>query len=376
MAQLQRLAITAAQICANKIDLTKEQQHYLNRVLRLQAGDRFIAMDGCGHWWSAILEAQETGLFASIKEEIAVNKELPVAVTLIAALPKGNGFDEAVRQATELGVASIVPVTSDRTLLKPSTQKVDRWRRIAAEAAEQSERQIVPTVYEPLSFDLAVKDCCQKHRFICVARGDNQHLWDCLIGLEPPQPPLLRGEQDVLKVPLLKGDLGGSDLGASERYVEWRAGKTADIDKCLTLAEIFGLRFKQCRLVVLSACETALIDTQNRSDYIGLPTGFLYAGAMGTLASLWAVNDLSTALMMVKFYEVLQPGVSIGQALHDTQRWFKSATTSDLLEWVKGSKSFNASQKKQVLKELDGYDEDEKPYGDVYHCGAFCAMGL
>ncbi|MCC3449261.1 MAG: 16S rRNA (uracil(1498)-N(3))-methyltransferase [Microcoleus sp. PH2017_39_LGB_O_B] len=209
MAQLQRLAVTAAQISANKIDLTKEQQHYLNRVLRLQAGDRFIAMDGRGHWWSAILKAQETGLFASIKEEIAVNRELPVAVTLIAALPKGNAFDEVVRQATELGVASIVPVTSDRTLLKPSTQKVDRWRRIAAEAAEQSERQIVPTVYEPLSFDLAVKDCCQKYRYICVARGDNRHLWDCLIGLEPPQPPLLRGEQDgedPPQPPLIRGE--------------------------------------------------------------------------------------------------------------------------------------------------------------------------
>ncbi|TAE94509.1 MAG: 16S rRNA (uracil(1498)-N(3))-methyltransferase [Oscillatoriales cyanobacterium] len=196
MAQLQRLAVTAAQICANKIDLTKEQQHYLNRVLRLQAGDRFIAMDGCGHWWSAILEVQETGLFASITEEIAVNRELPVAVTLMAALPKGNAFDEVVRQATELGVANIVPVTSDRTLLKPSPQKVDRWRRIAAEAAEQSERQIVPAVCEPVSFDLAVKDCRQKHRFICVARGDNRYLWDCLSGLEPPQPPLLRGGQE------------------------------------------------------------------------------------------------------------------------------------------------------------------------------------
>ncbi len=196
MAQLQRLAVTAAQICANQIDLTKEQQHYLNRVLRLQAGDLFIAMDGRGHWWSAILEAQETGLFASITEEIAVNRELPVAVTLIAALPKGNGFDEVVRQATELGVASIVPVTSDRTLLKPSPQKVDRWRRIAAEAAEQSERQIVPTVLEPIPFDLGVSDCYQKHRFICVARGDNRHLWDCLAGLEPPQPPFPRGEKE------------------------------------------------------------------------------------------------------------------------------------------------------------------------------------
>ena len=196
MPQLQRLAITAPQICDRKIDLTREQQHYLNRVLRLQAGDRFIAMDGRGHWWLAVLEARETGLFASIAEEISVNMELPVEVTLMAALPKGNGFDEVVRQATELGVASIVPVTSDRTLLKPSDQKVERWRRIAAEAAEQSERQIVPTVLEPVSFDLAVNDCRQKYRFICVARGENRHLWDCLVSLEPPQSPLIRGEQD------------------------------------------------------------------------------------------------------------------------------------------------------------------------------------
>ncbi|MEG3937894.1 MULTISPECIES: RsmE family RNA methyltransferase [unclassified Microcoleus] len=215
MAQLQRLAVTAAQICANQIDLTKEQQHYLNRVLRLQAGDRFIAMDGRGHWWLAILAATETGLFASITEEIAANGELPVTVTLMAALPKGNGFDEVVRQATELGVASIVPVTSDRTLLKPSSQKVDRWRRIAAEAAEQSERQIVPEILEPVSFDLAVKNCGQKHRFICVARGGNRHLWDCVSGLEPPQPPLLRGEQEPEESPqprLLRGEQETEEL--------------------------------------------------------------------------------------------------------------------------------------------------------------------
>jgi len=211
---------------------------------------------------------------------------------------------------------------------------------------------------------------------------------------EPPQPPLLRGGQDVVKVPLTKGDLGGKnlseqaesdaikvpltkgDLGGSERYVEWREGKTADINNCLTLADILLLQFKHCRLVVLSACETALIDTNNRSDYIGLPTGFIHAGAMGTLASLWAVNDLSTALIMVKFYESLQPGVSIGKALHDTQRWFKSAKTPDLVSWVKESDSFDKAQKKLIIKELKGYNDDEQPYGDVYHWGAFCAIGL
>jgi 16S rRNA (uracil1498-N3)-methyltransferase len=226
MAQLQRLAVNPAQICDRKIDLTREQQHYLNRVLRLQAGDRFIAMDGRGHWWLAVLEAQETGLIASIAEEIAVNRELPVEVTLMAALPKGNGFDEVVRQAAELGVASIVPMTSDRTLLKPSDQKVDRWRRIAAEAAEQSERQIVPTILEPVSFDVAVKDCGQKYRFICVARGENRHLWDCLIGsfdapfvgAVPPCPPPAGGE---LSIVIAVGPEGGWTEGEVKRAIEF-----------------------------------------------------------------------------------------------------------------------------------------------------------
>jgi 16S rRNA (uracil1498-N3)-methyltransferase len=222
MAQLQRLAVTATQICDRTIDLTREQQHYLNRVLRLQAGDRFIAMDGRGHWWSAVLEVRETGLFASIAEEIAVNRELPVEVTLMAALPKGNGFDEVVRQAAELGVASIVPVTSDRTLLKPSSQKVDRWKRIAAEAAEQSERQIVPTILEPVSFDIAIKDCGQKYRFICVARGENRHLWDCLVSLEPPLPLSIRGEQDgeELAIVIAVGPEGGWTDPEVERAIE------------------------------------------------------------------------------------------------------------------------------------------------------------
>jgi CHAT domain-containing protein len=158
--------------------------------------------------------------------------------------------------------------------------------------------------------------------------------------------------------------------------VAWRKGQTADITKCLTLADILQLQLPNCRLAVLSACETALIDTSNRSDYIGLPTGFLHAGAMGIIASLWAVNDISTALIVVKFYELLAPGISIGIALHHTQRWFKSATTTDLLNWVQDSPSFNTEQKKLISKQLDAYNSDEKPYSDIYHWAAFCAIGL
>ena len=190
MAQLQRLAIAQAQIQNQQIALTPQQQHYLSRVLRLREGDRFIAMDGLGSWWLA----QLAGTSAEILEPILADTELPVSVTLMVALPKGNGFDEVVRSCTELGVACIAPVVSDRTLLHPSPQKLERWRRIAAEAAEQSERQIVPTILDPVPFPTALSGVIGRTleeglhptsnandlQYICVARGDSPHLLDCL----------------------------------------------------------------------------------------------------------------------------------------------------------------------------------------------------
>lgn len=175
LTQLQRLVIAPSQLEQQEISLTPQQQHYLSRVLRLQTGDRFIAMNGQGQWWLAKLE----GAQAQILEPITVQSELPVLVTLIVALPK-NGFDEVVRQTTELGVASLIPVISDRTLLHPSPQKLDRWRRIAQEAAEQSERLIVPEILDPVPFATGLS-LAKDQRYICVARGDSPHLLDCLL---------------------------------------------------------------------------------------------------------------------------------------------------------------------------------------------------
>jgi 16S rRNA (uracil1498-N3)-methyltransferase len=166
--------------------------HYLLRVLRLQSGDRFIAMDGQGHSWVAELEKPESSqLQAKILETVAVKTELPVVITLALALPKGNGFDEVVRQATELGVASIAPVMSDRTLLKPSPQKLERWRRIAQEAAEQSERQIVPTILEPVPFAhyLQVEDKLSI-KYLCVTRRFCPHILTCQLPTPDSRLPL------------------------------------------------------------------------------------------------------------------------------------------------------------------------------------------
>ncbi len=172
MPQLQRIAIAPSQFQQGQIVLTNEQQHYLIRVLRLRVGDRFIAMDGLGKWWLAQLEGEQ----AQILEPLLIETELPVSITLMVALPKGNGFDEVVRCCTELGVACIAPVLSDRTLLHPSPQKLERWQRIAAEAAEQSERTFVPTILEPVTFNSALTNNVTTHSYICEARGDYPHL--------------------------------------------------------------------------------------------------------------------------------------------------------------------------------------------------------
>lgn len=137
---------------------------------------------------------------AEILEPIVVQTELPVTITLMVALPKGNGFDEVVRACTEIGVSCIVPVISDRTLLHPSPQKLERWRRIATEAAEQSERQIVPTILEPIGFSpipSVVSDLSglNNQKYICVARDDSPHLIDCLNDNKEPTIVIATGPE-------------------------------------------------------------------------------------------------------------------------------------------------------------------------------------
>ena len=172
-----RLVVTPEQITEDLIYLDPQQLHYLLRVLRLRNGDRFIALDGNGNSW--IVEIEDK--LGNIVKAIDLNTELPISLNLITALPKGSGYEQVVRCCTELGVSNFIPVISDRTILKPSPNKVQRWRKIAAEAAEQSERQIVPTISEPVKFTTAIDNIQpNQNKYICVARGDIPKLWNCL----------------------------------------------------------------------------------------------------------------------------------------------------------------------------------------------------
>jgi CHAT domain-containing protein len=150
-----------------------------------------------------------------------------------------------------------------------------------------------------------------------------------------------------------------------------------DFSKCLTLGNLFdrNLDLNQCRLVTLSACETGLIDFNNTSDeYIGLPSGFIYAGAKSVVSSLWTVNDFSTALLMIRFYQNIKIGLSIGIALNQAQIWLRDSTQDDLWMWLQPL-NLNEDFKEQVYKQLSWFDADEVPFNKAVYWGAFCAVG-
>lgn len=171
MAQLQRLMIVPEQRIQEAIMLTPEQQHYLTRVIRLKPGERFIALLESSRWIAELQTDQTARLIEVLQDQTELNQP----IILCAALMKGQGFDEVVRSATELGISQLVPILSHRTVVNPSDQKLERWRRIAAEAAEQSQRQVVPQIAAPVSFKQAITlnlfqsiSPSTVHRLICV----------------------------------------------------------------------------------------------------------------------------------------------------------------------------------------------------------------
>ncbi|MCC3584479.1 MAG: CHAT domain-containing protein [Oscillatoriales cyanobacterium] len=160
------------------------------------------------------------------------------------------------------------------------------------------------------------------------------------------------------------------------RYQPLKNGNILDLDKCLTLADIFALDFRECRLVVLSACETGISDFSSISDeYISLPSGFLVAGSSSVVPTLWAVNDLSTSLLMIEFYQNLKAGLSVALALNKAQLWLRDVTVEKLQQWT-SKLSIRPSLKEDLYDMLDNLDSTEQPpFRSHYHWAAFCATG-
>jgi CHAT domain-containing protein len=139
----------------------------------------------------------------------------------------------------------------------------------------------------------------------------------------------------------------------------------------LKVHEVMARRMEHTRLAVLSACETAVVGRGVPDEAVGLPSAILQAGGAGVVASLWAVPDRSTTLLMRAFYRyLLEDRLAPDDALRHAQRWLRDAT-NDILARASGE----APPVGVVTRPARRLWEAGRPYFHPYHWAAFTFSG-
>jgi CHAT domain-containing protein/tetratricopeptide (TPR) repeat protein len=146
-----------------------------------------------------------------------------------------------------------------------------------------------------------------------------------------------------------------------------------DCSHKLTVQDFLNAKLN-ARLVTLSACETGMIGIKLPEEVVNLPASLLQAGVAGVVASLWAVNDFSTALLMIKFYEnFAQQSDNIALSLQQAQHWLRDSTNKDFLKYIEDHQlSLDATQKRHFRKN----NPQDKPFQHCYYWGAFYVTGV
>ena len=133
----------------NKI-ITGDDCHHIRKVMRNKVGDKVLVGFDSHQYLVTISNISEKEISFDIDEEIVVNNELPVLVSIFQGYPKGDKFEDIIKHGTELGAYEFIPVLMKRSLFnvdeKRQTNKIVRFNKIVKEAAEQSFRNIVPKV--------------------------------------------------------------------------------------------------------------------------------------------------------------------------------------------------------------------------------------
>src|SRR5215210_9532984 len=130
------------------VSIEAGQAHYLGNVMRLKEGDELLVFDGSsGEWLARIAEAAKKSMALSVERQTREPETIP-DVWLAFAPVKRSQTDWLIEKATELGVARLLPVTTQRTVVE--RVKLERLRAIAIEAAEQCGRTRLPEIAEPV----------------------------------------------------------------------------------------------------------------------------------------------------------------------------------------------------------------------------------
>jgi len=149
-----RFFISPEQVKDQSITISGEDVRHIVTVLRMKTGDELLLCDGKGAEYSVkIAQVNKSEIAAEVTARSKREIRYPL-ITLGQGLPKSDKMDWIVQKATELGVANIIPLITERTIVKVKDEekRIARWQKIAREAAMQSNRRDIPAVGRVVSF--------------------------------------------------------------------------------------------------------------------------------------------------------------------------------------------------------------------------------
>jgi 16S rRNA (uracil1498-N3)-methyltransferase len=136
--------------------ITGSDAHQIKDVLRMKVGDDIELLDGCGSiYHSKIFEIKKDKVVCDVISTRKEDTQLKVKVTIAQCLPKAKKMDLIIQKCTELGAVKIIPTLSERSISK--VDKLERWKKIAKEAAEQCGRSDIPEILPLTQFKDVLK---------------------------------------------------------------------------------------------------------------------------------------------------------------------------------------------------------------------------
>ena len=163
------------------ITLPEDAARHLVQVLRMRIGETFIAFNGHGGEYTATLSAiAKRDAQATLSEFHAVDRESPLSITLAQCVSKGDRMDYTLQKAVELGVGTIIPLISSRTVVKLDAErwakKGEHWQGVIISACEQSGRTRVPQLAAPQDLDDWLANSVSDHLKLVLAPGASKQL--------------------------------------------------------------------------------------------------------------------------------------------------------------------------------------------------------
>lgn len=211
---MHRCYLPAADFSSSTLTLEGEEAHHALRVMRLRAGDECEVFDGAGNAVRARILAAGGGSL-TLGELRPLPPLPPVAgITLALAIPKGGNMDLIVQKAVELGVQRIIPLVSERTIVrlnaKEAATKAAKWQRTALEACKQCGVNTLPVVEIPQSYSTFLKrEDIPALRLVCAILPESRPMREVL------ESARAAGQDDAILLIGPEGDFSPAEYSAA-----------------------------------------------------------------------------------------------------------------------------------------------------------------